>query len=342
MPRSKSSDGEYAASWQNHFYRFAHRLFIPPLVFYFSLFAFIVLINHWAAWLDGGLTWWQFDVRQLGFHIWFLVVFLAGDYFLSLSQKTLEKFRPSLDLSEKEYKRLTYRFINLPSSHGLVITLAAALGIPFIVQFGEAYQRQGLASFVLIISGLFMFSLVFALFYFLLRALRLTTQMYSKVTRVNIFHLDSLISFSTFTSRVGIFTAFTSVLSYITNVVISERPQVGGFLFFASLNLAIAIVAFVFPLLGFHERLKSEKEKAKAENNTRLELAQKRLHRLIDRNGKGIVETKTAISGLLELRHELDRISTWPWNTATLTTFISALILPVVIWLIQQFLFRLL
>jgi hypothetical protein len=117
---------------------------------------------------------------------------------------------------------------------------------------------------------------------------------------------------------------------------------VGGFLFFASLNLAIAIVAFVFPLLGFHERLKSEKEKAKAENNTRLELAQKRLHRLVDRNGKGIVETKTAISGLLELRHELDRISTWPWNTATLTTFISALILPVVIWLIQQFLFRLL
>ena len=342
MPKASAKKGEYPISWQNHFYLFVRKLAVHPLVTFFVLFVFFVFINHISAWIDGGLPWGSFDVHQLSFQFWFLVVFIAGDYFLSLAQSTLKKFRPSLDVSDKEYASLTYRFVNIPAGHGLVIGLLALLAIPFILQLVEPYQQKGLASIVLAASGVFMFAMVFALFYFNFRALRLTTKMYSMVSRVNIFNLESLIAFSSFTSRVGIFAVFTSVLSYLSNVAITERPQVSGFIFFGSLNLVIAIAAFLFPLLGFHERLQIEKEKAKAENNIRLETAQYRLHRLVDREGKGIIETKNAISGLLELRHELERISTWPWNTATLTTFVSTLFLPLAIWLIQQLLSRLL
>lgn len=342
MPKAAPQLGHYPISWQNHFYRFVHRQPIPPWLFFILLFAFFLFINHLAPWIDGSLPWGKFDFGQLSFQFWFLVVFFAGDYFLSLAVSTLEKFRPSLQVSDREYSWLTYQFINIPAMHGLVITLLAVLLVPFILQFGEVYQQQGLAAIIVAISGVFMFALVLALFYFLLRALRATAKMYSMVTKVNIFHLDSLIAFSGFTSRVGIFAVLTSVLSYLTNVVITERPQVQGFLFFGSINLGIAIAAFIFPLLGFHERLQVEKEKAKGANNRRLEIAQARLYQLVDRDGKGITETKNAISGLLDLRHELERISTWPWNTATLTTFVSALFLPLVIWLVQQLLSRIL
>jgi hypothetical protein len=50
--------------------------------------------------------------------------------------------------------------------------------------------------------------------------------------------------------------------------------------------------------------------------------------------------TFTAIQALMEFRTELKGVSTWPWSPGTLRNFITALLLPIVLWGLQQVITR--
>ena len=103
----------------------------------------------------------------------------------------------------------------------------------------------------------------------------------------------------------------------------------------------MAIGAFILPLGGIHARLVAEKERVSKENDERLEAAYKRLHQRIDKNQlKDITVLRSSISALLELRHEIEKISTWPWEAGTLRTFLTALLVPMSVWIVQQVLLR--
>jgi len=344
MATEKSKDLPYPPSWQNRFFYAIGMLPIPKLVVAFLLFVAIAFLNHLVPWAEGKLPWGKVDANQFTFHIWFFVVFLASFYFLSNSKKAMAVFRPALNVSEKEYDLLTYRFINLSNRTGWVITFVTVLiaVIGFGTSFFPQYLHSGPSRLMISISEVFMFSLVFALIVNFFRQFGLIVNLYARVTRINIFHLHSLYAFAGFTSRLGIFLILTGVLSYLTNVVFAEEnPQIGGFLFFTTLNLTTAIGAFILPLGGIHARLVEEKERVSKENDQRLEAAYHKLHRNIDKNHlKDITEVRGSISALLDLRHEIEKISTWPWDPGTLRNFITALLIPLIAWGIQQILLR--
>ena len=52
-------------------------------------------------------------------------------------------------------------------------------------------------------------------------------------------------------------------------------------------------------------------------------------------------ELKDQLSTLLTFRVEIAKISTWPWNPATLRGFLSALLVPIALLVIQNLLSRL-
>jgi hypothetical protein len=173
--------------------------------------------------------------------------------------------------------------------------------------------------------------------------LRTVDHLYARVAHLNLFHLEPLYALSGLTSRVGILLAFSGVLAYLTNIVFTDRPQEGAFMFFFLIDAALAGLAFVLPLGRIHRRLVQEKERVNAENDRRLEQALRTLHRRSDEGDwNGMADFRHSIASLLDFRHEIKSISTWPWETATLRSFLSALLLPVVLWLIQQGLSRLL
>ncbi len=339
-----TKDIPYTPSWQNRFFYTMSKLPIPKPGVAVLLFVAIAFLNHLVPWAEGKLPWGKVDANQFTFHIWFLVVFLAFDYFVSYSKKAMAVFRPAISVSDKEYDLLTYRFINLSNRAGWVITfvslLIAAVGLG--TSFFPAYLLSGFSLLMISISLVFMASLVFALIVNFFRQFGLIVKLYARVTRINIFHLHSLYAFAGFTSRLGIFLMLTGVLSYLTNVVFAEEnPQIGGFLFFTTLNLTTAIGAFILPLGGIHARLVEEKERVSKENDQRLEAAYHKLHRNLDKNQlKDITEVRGSISALLDLRHEIEKISTWPWEPGTLRNFIFALLVPMTAWVIQQVLLR--
>jgi hypothetical protein len=90
-----------------------------------------------------------------------------------------------------------------------------------------------------------------------------------------------------------------------------------------------------------HLRLVAEKDRLLAEANGRFETLLARLHARVD--GEILTDAEKVfhqLSSVSAEREAISRLSTWPWETATVTGFLTTLVLPVLIWLMQRLLGR--
>jgi hypothetical protein len=85
-----------------------------------------------------------------------------------------------------------------------------------------------------------------------------------------------------------------------------------------------------------NQHLVSEKRRLVAALNQRVERTLGHLHRDVDDHDLSEAEqVNEAISALNAERDMLTRIPTWPWRAGTLTSFLSAVGLPIILFLIQ-------
>ena len=90
-----------------------------------------------------------------------------------------------------------------------------------------------------------------------------------------------------------------------------------------------------------HARIAAEKDRALAEAGVRFEDALARLHERVDRGDLNDAEKMNhQIASLVAERQALERVSTWPWERTTLTGFVTALLLPALLWATQRLLAR--
>ncbi len=102
------------------------------------------------------------------------------------------------------------------------------------------------------------------------------------------------------------------------------------------LQLVFAAAAFVLPLWFVHRRIQEEKLRHLAEVNRQVESATRKLHRCLEENDMApVTQLKDAMLALETERGVLKGIPAWPWDSGTLTGFISAAILPIVLYIIQ-------
>jgi hypothetical protein len=92
-----------------------------------------------------------------------------------------------------------------------------------------------------------------------------------------------------------------------------------------------------------NQRLVSEKRRQLEELDQRMKATLVRLHKRIDENSfLEISLLNEALKGLITEREILTGISTWPWRPGLFAGFFSLVVLPVVLFLIQTALGRLL
>ncbi|MGH2538709.1 MAG: hypothetical protein ACRDHL_15070 [Candidatus Promineifilaceae bacterium] len=97
----------------------------------------------------------------------------------------------------------------------------------------------------------------------------------------------------------------------------------------------LGTACIVLPLSGMHRRLSAEKERLLAEANQHLEEMIADLRQPVrSRSLEKMDDVNKAMASLILEREVLDKISTWPWEPGTLRGFISALGLPIVLYLI--------
>jgi hypothetical protein len=113
-----------------------------------------------------------------------------------------------------------------------------------------------------------------------------------------------------------------------------SNPQI---IAWAAFTTSAAVVCFVVPLNGIHGVIAAGKSR-------RLEAVDRLLGQILGelhvRAERGDVSDASAyndqIASLLAEREMVARLSTWPWSPVTLRGFGTAVVLPIVLWLVYR------
>jgi hypothetical protein len=99
---------------------------------------------------------------------------------------------------------------------------------------------------------------------------------------------------------------------------------------------ALGLASFVWPLLGIHRLLVQEKGRLLDEAALRFQATLAELHRRVDSGQlEGMDDLHKAMASLEIELSALDRVPTWPWRPETMRLLITALALPLLVWIVQ-------
>jgi hypothetical protein len=350
MPRimiAQSAKRPYAPSWMDRLIDLIEDLPIPAWLFYVLTFLAISLIESALFWLRGVYPFPQVEPVYLISLLWAVIQLFLFHYLRNAASLGIDGFRSALALGEKEFADLKYRFTITPALTGWVITL---IGAVIAIAGGEGYRGylgaemfDGPNVFLTWPLAILLPTLLLA---FLVRAGNtywMASRLYSKVKTINMFDLSPLFGLSVFTYRMGMLTVILALLSLITNssFLTGTNQASADAVYFMVLDATIGLAAFILPLLGLHQRLVGEKQKLAAQNAHYLNRIFDRLQSRIGKGSiKNIGDLRTSAAALVDVREEIKKLPTWPWETGTLRNFLTALAAPMTIWIIQQILLR--
>ena len=344
--KSKSKPQPYAPSWVNRFTAWVDRLPGSSWLYYLGLglLEFMVLVI--VLWIEGA-----FPIGALLPVLLFLpamsTLLLALPHFLdNRAGAALTTLQPALKASEEEYIRLCYQLTTLPARP----TLVASLAVPTYIFLLEAIGGRGssieaLATwpisanlfYVLYLIGWWNFG---AFLYHTIHQLGVINRIYTGHVRINLFRMRPLYAFSSVTALTAVSLAVPTYGWTALNPDNLSDPIAIGIAF---LITVLALAAFAWPLLGVHRLLVEEKERLLGEISLRSETAMVELLQRID-EGKleGMGDLSEAIVSLETEQNALKGIPTWPWQPETVRWLVTALVLPLALWIAQYVLQRLL
>jgi hypothetical protein len=158
-------------------------------------------------------------------------------------------------------------------------------------------------------------------------------RIYADHTHISLFKIGPLYAFSGVAalSAVGL-TIPPYGFSIVAAIPLTEPTMLAIILPITGL----ALLAFVWPMLGAHRLLVQEKGRLLDEAAMRVEAAIVDLHHRVDqKNYEGIGELNTAIATLDLEQSTLGGIPTWPWSPETVRMLVTAVLMPLGLWIVQ-------
>jgi hypothetical protein len=333
----------YPPSFVDRLIGFVERLPIPYLLTYFLLFLLDSALLHIVAWLDGWLPAFRFSGFPLTFPLWLWGPLAIMTYLNSVSREALDNFRPLMDIPDETMQRLEHEFTTMPA-RGVIIGSIAWTFIYIVFTYlaletmYAAYRFGPLSEGFSIFRGWISFFVGSAIYYHTIRQLRLVNRTVKMVDQFDLFHLEPVYAFSTLTSRTGVSWVLLISLTLLTAPV---QAALIPTLTLLITQLVLAIAAFVLPLRIVNTRLVLEKRRLLAELDQRVKGTLASLHRCIDDNAlSDVPQLNTAIGGLSAERDILAKIPTWPWRAGMFKGFLSIVVLPIVLFILQLVLSR--
>jgi len=341
-------DGQhkYPPSWLDRFFCWVDSLPISPWLLY-------ALIGMALMAIELAINWFQGD-EPVGtihfFHVVFVFSvsygFAAIHYLDREAGKAIDRFRPALTVNAVEYRELRYRFTTM---HPRPVWLATAAGVfVFIAMLITTPLDLRLRLFQFVNSDLsLLFNDLVSLVVWILcsvgtyhsfHQLRMVSYIYTKYTRINLFEQRPLYALSGLTARTSILWIIVAWAWYASVPGLTETFVSG---FAVVLWVVVAVIMFVWPLMGIHNLLLEAKDRVLFQNRQRLEALVGELHQRIDREDLAQMDNFNKALASIELEFGgLQRIPTWPWHPEAVRGVVAALIFPLVLWIMQQFLER--
>jgi hypothetical protein len=172
--------------------------------------------------------------------------------------------------------------------------------------------------------------------YHTLHQLRVINHLYTEHARVSLFAMSPLYAFSGVTALTAVILA---IATYGWTALNPDNLSDPISIVAISLITILALGVFTWPLLGTRRLLAKEKAHRLDEVSSHFEKAFAELHARIDEGRLDEVDDLVKVTSLLEAeRKQLDSISTWPWQPETLRFLMTALLLPLLLWIVQYIL----
>jgi hypothetical protein len=171
-----------------------------------------------------------------------------------------------------------------------------------------------------------------------IKQLRLVSYLSGVARDVDIFKPAPINAFSRLTAVSAI-----GLIAFVVAYMLYTPEQPPAYVVQEIALLTVAVASFVLPLRVMHARLATERKRLLGDAQERLKTVLARIHNSVDTNDLGIAEQLN--HQLTSVRSEidvLDHLRTWPWSTATIRGFVTALLLPIGLILFTQVISKLL
>jgi hypothetical protein len=335
----------YPPGWLDRLTDWVDRMPGPNVLYCFGLLVFEFGYVTALLWLTRRLPVGSIDFRRVYAVVVAPYILWMRFYLDRFAAAALDVFRPMLAVTDAEFLRLRYELTTLPARTTRIVTLVTVpaflintLLLPgsIVGQYGSSIEAA------LIVMGpiwFFTVAVVAVSVVQVIHQLRMVDRIYDRVGKTALLRAKPLYAFSQLTARIG-----ASILLLAYYVAAARPDEVSDSPALEALLVAMvptAVACFVLPLRGMHRRLAAEKDRALAQVASRLEAAFMRLHERVDQEILADADKlNQQIASLSTEREALAGVSTWPWEPATLTGFLTTLLLPALLWGIQRVLAR--
>lgn len=342
-PKGKDDGSLYPASLIDRFLIGVRHLPVPAWFFYLVLLAGLVAVFNSLAWIDGALQFGTFDLYRSSVPFYPVGALALMHHLNRVACRSLAAFRPALGEQDSVYERLAYELVTLPR-RGTWITLGlsimfTAVYINYTPSLVVLFQRSPWLALGESLVYTFAFSMIALFLYHTIWQLHRVRLILATATNINLFHPTPLYAFSSLTAQTGIGLLLMNGFGIVTDPATFENIALITLTGIASL---IAVVCFVIPLQGMHNRISAEKKRLRAEVDARLEATVQQLYRHVDlQDLAGADPLNRQLASLVTTREIIEKIPTWPWEPKTLTGFISALLFPLAVRLAIELISRL-
>lgn len=331
----------YEPSWLNRGLDWIQGRPWPAWRTYAVLAVVLVLGSNAQSWSSGSRPVGSLSVVDTYWGLFPVVLLWIIGHLQRVAHTSLDRFRQAIDASDAEIERLRWELTVAPARPALLVATAAiplTIGSYLLDPVGTGIGtlgREGLVIRALLES--FLGAVFLVMLYLLIRQLREVRRIVA-MARIDLFQPGPLYAFSTLTSRFGISLVLLLGSSFLvspptaftTETFVVWSPWVIGV-------PLLALGAFIVPLYGMHERLDGEKQRLQNEAESRLKDVLAELNRDVDeRDLQRADALNKTLSSLLQQRDVLAKLPTWPWSAGTLRAFVSAILLPLVIFLLQR------
>jgi hypothetical protein len=332
-------DRSFRPSWIDLLVDWITNLPGPSWLAFIVLFVLLGLLAHLGFWATGRQTPGSFSINIFLNQLWIVTVLFAYNYLDRDAKRALDDFRPLMNLSDEDFSKSVQLFTNLPARP---VALLTVIGIPIALYLDPAFSRaeefgaNALSPFLII--GPISMSLALIFTYRIVRQLRLISQFYALASAIDLYDLGPVYSLSAHTAKAGL----ALLLAVYLNIL--AAPEV---LEFASLTAVVglltllALAAFLLPLRGINRRLVQVKRKLLQSTQLRIKEAFTEIEESYAASELGEISTlNSVVMAFQNQKTYIEEIPTWPWEASTLRGFISLLLLPIFIWVVQQILGR--
>jgi len=317
---------------------------IPYPVFCLGVLVVAAVLHQLIVVLNFNISFWPIDIDSL-LNGYVMAYSLALLLFVKQSaRQSLRAFAPALDLDKAGYQHLQATLVNIPTGPALLtgLVVAAASIILNLIFASETLRADLLRPPVLgtaVGSACLTYGMVGILIYDLVRKLWLIGRIYSYARKLDLFNHRSLYAFSGLTARI---LAGWLLLSY-PNVLFPGLWRSPAWLSITGLMLFLILIAFAYTLLHIHDRIRKEKEGLLFAVQNRLQSVFTQVHERMDSESlQDVGQLKSLIDSLIVERDTLTKVSTWPWQIETMTSFFSVVLLPVGVWVFRTWITKLL